>query len=147
MNADMMRGKSNPQALTCTDKGERCCSWALHLPWPGALPASGLLAGLRSHRCNTRGVGARGLWQSRGSRWERPPHGEAWHGVDAPLRECKQVLIELEESDLVRVTHKGGGTHQDTERRQPNEGHSPLETTEEGICRDTGRRRPHKEHP
>jgi len=71
--------------LTYTDEGERCQSWALLLPWPGALPASGLLVGLRSHRCNTQGVGARGLWQSRGSRWERPPHGKAWHGVNALL--------------------------------------------------------------
>ena len=29
-----------------TDKGERCLLWALHLPWPRALLASGLLVGL-----------------------------------------------------------------------------------------------------
>ena len=41
-----MRGMSDPQVLVCTDEGERCQSWELHLPWPRALPASGLLAGL-----------------------------------------------------------------------------------------------------
>jgi len=43
---------------------------------------------------------------------------------------ASECSLNRKESDLARVTHKGGGTHQDTERRQPNEGHSPLETAE-----------------
>jgi len=108
VNADTMQGKLNPQALTCTDEGERCCSWALQLPWPRAPPVSGLLAGLRSHHCNTQGVGARGLWGSRRSRWEGPPHGKAWHGVNALLRECKRVLVESERKRPCEGHPQGG---------------------------------------
>jgi hypothetical protein len=32
--------------LTRTNEGERCRSWALHLPWPRAFLASNLLVGL-----------------------------------------------------------------------------------------------------
>ena len=63
VDADTMRGKSSPRVLTHTDEG--CQSQALHLPWPRAPPAPGLLAWLRSHRCNTRGVGAQGIWRDR----------------------------------------------------------------------------------
>ena len=72
-------------ALTCTGEKERCRSWALRSPWPSALPASSLLAGLRSHCCKTQGFGAWGVWRSRGSKCKRPLLGEAWSGVDALL--------------------------------------------------------------
>jgi len=49
---------------------------------------------------------------------------------------------------IVRVTDglgpAAGGTCQDTEIMRPNEGYSPLKTTEEGAHRDTGRQRPCK---
>jgi len=41
-----MRGKLNPQVLTCMDEGEHSQLCMLHLPWPRALLALGLLAGL-----------------------------------------------------------------------------------------------------
>jgi len=65
VNTNTIWGKLSSQALTCTDEGERCRSWALHLPWPRALLVLGLLAGLRSHRCDTQDIGAQGIWQGR----------------------------------------------------------------------------------
>jgi len=35
---------------------------AEQLPWPRAPLVPGLLAGLRSHHCNTQGVGVQGIW-------------------------------------------------------------------------------------
>src|SRR6266581_6806135 len=41
------RERSNPRALTRTNEGGRCRSWALHQPWPREPPASNRLARLK----------------------------------------------------------------------------------------------------
>jgi len=46
VQVDIDTRKSNPHVLERTDEGDRCRPWALRLPWPRALLASGLLAGL-----------------------------------------------------------------------------------------------------
>jgi len=65
VNGDTDAGKVEPSGIDMDGWEERCQSWALHLPWPRAPLESGLLAGLKSHCCNTRGVGAQGIWQGR----------------------------------------------------------------------------------
>ncbi len=42
-----MREKLNARAVTRTNEGERCQSWALHQPWPRVPPASNSLARLK----------------------------------------------------------------------------------------------------
>jgi len=53
VNGDTDAGKVEPSGVDMHGRGECRRSWVLHLPWPRAPPASGLLAGLKSHRCNT----------------------------------------------------------------------------------------------
>src|SRR5260221_8309930 len=61
-----VRGKSNPCASTRTTDEERSQSWpswALHLSWPGAPPASSLLAGLSKPPLQGSRRWAQGIWQ------------------------------------------------------------------------------------
>src|SRR5260221_13883232 len=61
-----VRGKSTPCASTRTTDEERSQSWpswALHLSWPGAPPASSLLAGLSKPPLQGSRRWAQGIWQ------------------------------------------------------------------------------------
>lgn len=78
VSADTAWGKSSPRVLTHMDEEELCRSWVRHFPWPRALLALGLLAWLRSHLCNTRGVGVQGLWRDR----ERAQQATVKHGLE-----------------------------------------------------------------
>ena len=74
---------------------------------------------------------------------ETSPQGEAWHWVDAPLQEGKQVPVES--GGMRREGHRqvGACSRKDLSGHRNNvtqiEGHSPLKTAEEEARRDTGR--------
>jgi len=76
---------------------------------------------------------------AKGHRIARPCMGPMHHSQRASER-----LLSQKERDIARGTDKMGLQReglvcQDTERMRPGEGYLPLETAEEGTCRDMGR--------
>ena len=138
-----MQWESELQALIRMDEGERCQVRALHLPWPRALSASDLLAGLIKPPLQHPRRWGPGRMAEQGGECERPPHGEAWHGIDAPPRKGVRGPVESERMRGACTSWARRGTiRQDTERTRPNEGHSRQGTAENRTHRDTGRMRP-----
>ena len=74
-------------------EGERHLSWALHLPLPRTLLASGLVAGLTKPPLQHPRHSSPGCMAKQGEQARRPLHGKARDGVDAPLGKGEQVLI------------------------------------------------------
>ena len=159
-----------PRALTHTDEGERCRSWALHLPWPRALPASDLLAGLRKPPLqHPRRWGPGRMVEQGGSakghRMARPGMGSTHHRERAS--ECPLSRKESEgpprarhaEGEYVR-TRKGCDPVKDTHLWRPQRnryigtpegcdlarGAEELGPEEGGTCRERERVRASEGH-
>jgi len=111
-------------------EGECCLSWALHLPLPRTLPASGLVAGLTKPPLQHPRCSSLGHMAEQGEQARRPLHGEAQDRVDAPLEKGERVLIGSKRMRLSR------GSRQDWACREgPGKSATKQRALTSGGCR------------